>query len=49
MGCEYLKNCGGCPLRDMKEEQYRLLKESKVKSILDTALKQKEYIYTEHR
>lgn len=45
MGCEYLKSCGGCPLRDMTEEQYRLLKESKVKGILNAALKQKEYVW----
>ena len=45
MKCEYQQCCGGCCFRDKTEEEYRRLKEDKVKGILAAALKQTDYVW----
>ena len=45
MKCEYQQYCGGCCFRDKTEEEYRRLKEDKVKGILAAALKQTDYVW----
>lgn len=47
MGCCYQPECGGCCFRDKTEAVYRALKAEKVRHILETALKQKSYIWNE--
>lgn len=47
MGCRYQPECGGCCFRDKTEAVYRALKAEKVRHILETALKQKDYIWHE--
>lgn len=43
MGCVYQQNCGGCCFRDKTQEEYRSLKEQKVKGILSAGLKEQDY------
>lgn len=45
MGCLYQPNCGGCCFRDKTQEEYRALKEQKVKAILSAGLKEQSYIW----
>ena len=45
MGCLYQPNCGGCCFRDKTQEEYRSLKEQKVKAILSAGLKEQSYIW----
>lgn len=45
MGCNYQPDCGGCCFRDKTENEYRRLKQEKVRHILDTALKQQTYVW----
>ena len=42
MGCLYQPNCGGCCFRDKTQEEYRALKEQKVKAILSAGLKEQQ-------
>ncbi len=45
MECVYQNICGGCPLRGNSEQNYRQIKEQKVKGILNAALKQQNYVW----
>ena len=45
MGCSYQPDCGGCCFRDKTEEEYRKIKEEKVLQILNTVLKQRDYVW----
>lgn len=45
MGCTDCQNCGGCRFRDMKESDYRILKEKNVRSLLEQNLGDLEGIW----